>query len=170
MGWEQIIGLDIHMELKIGGLNLSKQQICALTALVYSFGHLPVRNGCTFEEVYNKGLDMGYEKNSVEHNRYIWDNWWCDLGGGEPGHITARDAQFETYVKGIYDFKNDSEAGEVFGRNKYIYYTQEQLNKFNYALKKPITRTKDNEDEIFKYEERYSSKLKESSDEDNVVE
>ena len=64
-------------------------------------------------------------------------------------------AAFETYVKGIYDFSQSS-AGPVFGRSCYIYYTQEQLNRFDYAPNKPITRTTSNEPQIFKYEENSS--------------
>ena len=133
------------------GLNLSRQQLYALTAIVYNFGSLPERNGYTFKSVYQAGAAQ-YEINSWEHNKFIWDNWWCALGGGAAGHIPARDAAFETYVKGIYDF-SQSEAGEVFGRNYYIYYTQEQLAQFDYAPSKPITRTASNESQIFEYEE-----------------
>lgn len=133
------------------GLNLSRQQLYALTAIAYNFGHLPERNGYTFKSVYQAGAAQ-YEINSWQHNKFIWDNWWCALDGGAAGHIPARDAAFETYVKGIYDF-SQSDAGEVFGRNYYIYYTQEQLNRFDYAPNKPITRTSSNESEIFEYEE-----------------
>ena len=131
------------------GLNLSRQQLYALTAIAYNFGHLPERNGYTFKSVYEAGLAQ-YEVNSWEHNRFIWDNWWSYLGGGSPGHIPARDAAFETYVKGVYDFIN-SPAGEVFSRNYYIYYTREQLNRFSYAPNKTITRSSSNEEEIFTY-------------------
>ena len=131
------------------GLNLSRQQLYALTAIAYNFGHLPERNGYTFKSVYETGLAQ-YEVNSWEHNRFIWDNWWSYLDGGLPGHIPARDAAFETYVKGVYDFTNSS-AGEVFSRNYYIYYTREQLNRFSYAPGKTITRSPSNEEEIFTY-------------------
>ena len=131
------------------GLNLSRQQLYALTAIAYNFGHLPERNGYTFKSVYEAGLAQ-YEVNSWEHNRFIWDNWWSYLGGGSPGHIPSRDAAFETYVKGVYDFSNSS-AGEVFSRNYYIYYTREQLNRFDYAPDKTITRNPSNEEEIFTY-------------------
>lgn len=136
------------------GLNLSRQQLYALTTIIYNFGYLPTRNGYTFKQVYETGAGQ-YEINSWEHNRFIWDNWWCALGGGAAGHIPMRDAAFETYVKGIYDFSQSS-AGPVFGRSCYIYYTQEQLNKFDYAPNKPITRTISNEPQIFKYEENSS--------------
>ena len=69
------------------------------------------------------------------------------------GHIPARDAAFETYVKGVYNFAQDSDAGKVFGRSYYIYYTQAQINMFSYAPNKPITRTAGNEKEIFTYVE-----------------
>lgn len=135
------------------GLNLSRQQLYALTAIYYNLpSYLTDKiNGRTFLEAYNEATAL-YEINSWEHNRYIWDNWWCALGGGAAGHIPARDAAFETYVKGIYDF-SQSDAGEVFGRNYYIYYTQEQLAQFDYAPSKPITRTASNESQIFEYEE-----------------
>ena len=132
------------------GLDLSKQQLYALTAIIYNFGSLPERNGYTFREVYNAGAEK-YEINSWEHNKFIWDNWWCALGGGEAGHIPARDAAFETYVKGVFDFSL-SDAGEVFGRQYYIYYTEKQLAAFSYAPSKAITRTTENEEEIFTME------------------
>ena len=137
------------------GISLSNQQMYALTAIRYNFGHLPQRNGYTFKEVYQKAATK-YEINSPEFNQFIWDNWWCYLGGGEAGHIPARDAAFETYVKGVYDFK-ESSAGTVFGRNYYIYYTQAQLNRFSYAPSKSITRTSANEREIFTYVENTSA-------------
>lgn len=135
------------------GLDLSEQQLFALTAIKYNFGNLPKRptgsSAKTFKEVYEEGAGL-YEINSWEHMMYIWDNWWCYLGGGQPGHIPSRDAAFETFVKGVYDFTY-SDAGEVFGRTHYIYYTQEQLDMFDYAPDKPITRTDENEQEIFTY-------------------
>lgn len=138
----------------IGSIELSDQQLFALTAISYNFGHLPDRNGYTFEKVYFAGAAQ-YEINSWEHNRFIWDNWWSYLGGGAAGHIPARDAAFETYVKGVYDFST-SPAGTVFNRSYYIYYTQEQLDMFDYAPNKPITRDINNqthEIEIFTYNE-----------------
>lgn len=135
------------------GLDLCEQQLFALTAIQYNFGNLPKRptgsDAKSFKEVYEEGAGL-YEINSWEHMRYIWDNWWCYLGGGQPGHIPSRDAAFETFVKGVYDFTY-SDAGEVFGRQYYIYYTQEQLNRFSYAPDKPITRTDSNEQEIFTF-------------------
>lgn len=133
------------------GLNLSRQQLYALTTIQYNWGYLPVSNERTFRTTYEEATGL-YEINSWQHNMYIWDNWWAHIGGGAEGHIPARDAAFETYVKGVYDFST-SDAGEVFGRNYYIYYTLEQLNKFSYAPNKPITRTSANEEEIFTYEE-----------------
>lgn len=136
------------------GLNLSRQQLYALTTISYNFGHLPEKNGYTFKEVYQAGAAK-YQVNSPEHNKFIWDNWWCYLEGGAAGHIPARDAAFETYVKGIYDF-SQSDAGTVFGRSKYIYYTQEQINRIKEKQSvpnKPITRTPSNEKEIFTYQE-----------------
>ena len=50
-------------------------------------------------------LEKGYAEGSWQHNRYIWDTWWCKLGGGATGHIPSRDAAYETYVKGVFDFK-----------------------------------------------------------------
>lgn len=133
------------------GLDLSQQQLYALTAITYNFGHLPVRNSKTFKQVYEAGAGL-YEIDSWEHDKYIWDNWWALLGGESAGHIPSRDASFETYVKGVYDF-SESAAGKVFGRSYYIYYTQEQLNAYDYAPNKPITRTAENEEEIFTYNE-----------------
>lgn len=136
------------------GLSLSRQQIYALTTIIYDFGNLPTRNGYTFKQVYEVGAAQ-YEINSWEHNRFIWDNWWCYVGGGAAGHIKERDAAYETYVKGIYDASQFS-GGGVYNRKQYIYFTQEQLNTFSYAPNLPITRTASNEPQIFKYEENSS--------------
>lgn len=133
------------------GLDLSRQQLYALTSIAYNFGSLPIINGKSFKEVYEEGMAL-YDINSWEHNLYIWDNWWCLLGGGATGHIPSRDASFETYVKGIYDFSQSS-AGTVFSRNYYIYYTESQLANFDYAPNKTVTRNTSNIQEIFKYEE-----------------
>lgn len=137
------------------GLELSKQQLYALTTIAYNFGSLPTRNGYTFKSVYEAG-SAKYEMNSWQHNKFIWDNWWCYLGGGASGHIPMRDAAFETYVKGVYDF-SQSNAGTVFSRRYYIYYTQQQLRQFSYAPNKTITRTSANEQEIFTYVKGSSS-------------
>jgi hypothetical protein len=131
------------------GLDLSKQQMYALIAINYNFGHLPTRNGYTFKTAYIQGATM-YEINSWEHNRFIWDNWWCYIGGGSTAHIPARDAAFETYVKGVFDFSN-SPAGQVFSRSHYIYYTSAQKAMFSYAKNIPVTRNTSNEEEIFTY-------------------
>lgn len=147
---ENIVSVYYNETVKFtAGLNLSRQQLYALTTINYNFGYFPVRNGKTFVQVYQEGAAL-YEINSWEHNRYIWDNWWSCIGGGAAGHIPARDAAFETYVKGVFDFSS-SQAGTVFGRKYYIYYTKEQLAKFDYAPNKPITRTSANEEEIFTY-------------------
>lgn len=137
------------------GLNLRRQQIYPLVAIKYNFGHLPIRNGKTFKETYLEASEK-YEEYSWEHNRYVWDNWWCALGGGAAGHINSRDAQFETYVKGIFDYSL-SEYGPLGSRSCYIYYTQEQLNSFDYAIKKTLIRTPENEEEIFTTE--YNGRL-----------
>lgn len=112
---------------------------------------MPTRNGYTFKKAYEEGAAL-YTINSWEHMKFIWDNWWAYVGGGAAGHIPMRDAAFETYVKGVYDF-TFSDAGEVFERKYYIYYTQEQLNRFSYAPNKPITRSASNEQQIFTYTE-----------------
>ena len=151
-----------YVKNETSGLNLSKQQLYALVTIKYNFGNLPVRNGKTFVEVYQEGAKQ-YEINSWQHNMYIWDNWWAYLGGGYAGHIPARDAAFETYVKGTYDF-NQSDAGTVFNRNYYIYYTQSQLNQYSYAPNKPITRTSANEQEIFEYVENSGGSIIEAAD------
>lgn len=105
------------------------------------------------------GIEEGYEANSWEHNRYIWDNWWSQVAGGDggyikyPGTVPARDAQFETYVKGVFDF-HESECGMPFGRAYYIYYTQQQFDAYGYGSNLPITRDVNdlaNEEEIFTY-------------------
>ena len=144
------------------GLDLSTQQMYALTSIYYNFGKLPTRNGKTFVQVYTEGEEQ-FGKNTWQQNRYIWDNWWSALGGGQPGHIPSRDASFETYVKGVFDFDN-SPAGQVFSRNYYIYYTQEQLAQFDYAPNFRVTRTSVNEEEIFTYEANAGGSLLEAAD------
>lgn len=134
-------------------IELSQQQLYALTAIAYNFGHLPERNGYTFVTVFEKATSQ-YEINSWEFNRFIWDNWWCKLEGGASVHIPSRDAQFETYVKGVYNFASESDAGEVFARKYYIYYTQAQINAISYAPNLSITRNSSNEEEIFTYNEK----------------
>lgn len=132
------------------GLNLTRQQIYPLVAISYNFGYLPERNGRTFKETYLEASTQ-FEEFSWEHNRYVWDTWWNAIGGGSEGHIPSRDAQFETYVKGIFDYSL-SEAGTPFARNYYIYYTAQQKAQFDYAPNKTITRnTTDsaNEENIF---------------------
>lgn len=137
-------------------IELSQQQLYALTAIAYNFGHLPERNGYTFVTVFEKAASQ-YEINSWEFNRFIWDNWWCKLEGGASVHIPSRDAQFETYVKGVYNFASESDAGEAFARKYYIYYTQAQINAISYAPNLSITRNSSNEEEIFTYEEKTNS-------------
>lgn len=129
------------------GINLTRQQLYALVAVEYNFGYLPVRNNKTFAQIYLETKDK-YGENTWEQNKEIWDNWWSALGGGAAGHIPARDAAFETYIKGIFDF-SQSDAGTVFNRKYYIYYTKAQLSKFSYAPSKTVTRTSANEEEIF---------------------
>ena len=134
------------------GLDLSRQQLYALVTIAYNFGEYEqqIRDGKTFKQVYEEATGL-YPINSWQHNMYVWDNWWCKLGGGDSGHIPARDAAFETYVKGTFDF-SQSKAGRVFSRD-YMFYTQEQLNRFDYAPNFKITRTTANQEEIFTYEE-----------------
>lgn len=136
------------VEIDLSGLNLSKQQIYPLVAIRYNFGHLPVRNGKTFKQVYLEGAEK-YKEDSWKHNRYIWDEWWWRVQGGSPGHITSRDVQFETYVKGIFDYTTSK------SRDYYVYYTQEQISQISYAPSRTITRDKNNkknEEEIFTLE------------------
>ena len=140
------------------GLNLSEQQLYALTAVKYNFGYLPTKNGYTFKSVYEEGAGL-YAINSWEHMMYIWDNWWAYIGGSKSEDIPAIDATFETYVKGVYAFSY-SEAGGVFGRTCYLFYTQEQLDAIAENLdegetipNKPLKRTADNAQEIFTYKQ-----------------
>lgn len=138
------------------GLNLSKQQLYALTEIQYNFGNIPERNGYTFKQVYEAGAAQ-YEVNSWEHNKFIWDNWWAYLGGmtaqgGSYGLLEARDGAFETYVKGTYDL-SESIGGPIFGRTCYVFYTQSQIAMYDYARNLPFTRTTSNEEELFTYEE-----------------
>ena len=164
---EEVSAMEIYIEKKIvdeigeavqlekydyilgetSGLNLSRQQIYPLVAIAYNFGHLPEINGKSFKEVYSEASEL-YEEFSPEHNMHVWDTWWCELGGGAAGHIPSRDAQFETYVKGVFDY-GLSEYGPPFERTVYIYYTQEQIDRFDYAPRKTLIRTSENEIELF---------------------
>ena len=141
------------------GLNLSKQQLYALTEIAYNFGSLQERNGYTFKQVYEAGAAQ-YEINSWEHNKFIWDNWWAYLGGmtkdgGLYALLEARDGAYETYVKGIYDLK-ESKGGAIFSRTCYVFYTQEQIAMYDYARNLPYMRTSSSEEEIFTYVENKS--------------
>lgn len=154
------------------GLNLSQQQMYALTALAYNFGSLPERNGYTFKEVYEAGAAQ-YEINSWQHTKFIWDNWWSYLGGmtaqgGRSALVEARDGAYETYVKGIYDL-SQSRGGAIFGRTCYVFYTQSQISRYNYARNLPYTRTTSNEEELFTYEEKSGGSYEESTGEYGVI-
>ena len=129
-------------------LGLSRQQTYALLAVKYSYGCLPVIDGRTFKKVYKDGMQE-FEEGSWQHNKYIWDNWWYQLG--KTSTATTADAQYETYIKGVFDFSL-SDAGGVFSRNKYIFYSQEQISEFENATDLSITRTSENEEEIFTLE------------------
>lgn len=134
------------------GLNLSQQQLYALTTICYNRGNIKLTiNGrtTTFLEVYNRASSL-YSVNSWEHNRYIWDNWWSYSTKGDRSR--SRDASFETYVKGYYDLAQ-SRGGGVFARTCYVYWTQEQLNRLDSPKNLPVTRTAENEQEIFSYNE-----------------
>jgi len=136
------------------GLNLSQQQLYALTAIAYATGNIELGSnysGKHFKEVYQEGL-ANYAINSWEHNRYIWDNWWCYKASGSTGTKRSRDAQFETYVKGIYNFA-ESPAGEVSARKYFIYWTESQLALYDDSPELQVTRTPANEPEIFTYVE-----------------
>lgn len=129
-------------------LGLSRQQTYALLAVKYNYGCLPVIDGKTFKKVYKDGMQE-FKEGSWQHNKYIWDNWWYQLG--KTSGATTADAQYETYIKGVFDFSL-SDAGGVFSRNKYIFYSQEQISEFENATGLSITRTPENEEEIFKLE------------------
>ncbi len=137
------------------GLNLSRQQLYALTALymnrpAYLSGDT-INGYHSFKEAY-LDASKSYEPNSWQHNRFIWDNWWNYLHGGMPGHITSRDMSFETFVKGVYDY-NQSSAGPLGARHSYLFYTQKQIDSISYAPRLKITRTASNEQELFTYVE-----------------
>ena len=154
------------------GLNLSQQQMYALTAIAYNFGSLPERNGYTFKEVYEAGAAQ-YEINSWQHTKFIWDNWWSYLGGmtaqgGRSALVEARDGAYETYVKGIYDL-SQSRGGAIFGRTCYVFYTQSQISRYSYARSLPYTRTSSNEEELFTYEEKSGGNYEEATGEYGVI-
>lgn len=155
------------------GLNLSRQQLYALTAIC---ANVPsyingadsdyIVNNTSFRETYDKASTL-YEVNSWQHNLYVWTNWWSYIGGGEPGHIKARDSAFETYVKGTFDFSK-SDAKGVFNRQYYMFYTKEELARFSYAEQLPITRTPQNEEELFTLEQSIGT-FEENRSEDGKV-
>jgi len=149
------IGEDTYtrmQEFDLSGLGLTRQQTYALIAIYEDLGGLPEIDGLSFRDVFEAGA-KGCEKNSWEHNKYIWDNWWSKVGGETPQAIINRDIQFETYTKGVFDM-GISEAGDVYSRKYYIYYTSAQLAGFSNpsAPQKPITRTSAEEEDIFKFE------------------
>lgn len=138
---------------KTQGLGLSQQQIDALTTIKYHVGHLPTVNKKEFSTVYKEARQkIGYEM-----YKYIWDNWWYNSFGeftAYSGNIKARDAAFETFVKGTYDFTS---TGGVFSRQDLLYYTSDQLEKlkggYGKGLANLVSRSENNEKERFTYVE-----------------
>ncbi len=75
--------------LETGGLNLSRQQLFALTYIVHATGNLDYvatsENSSSykpFKTVYEEAQSNGFEPNSWEFNRYIWTNWWSTKWAG----------------------------------------------------------------------------------------
>ncbi len=123
-------------------LNLPQHQLYALLAIVHQNGHLPEKNGYTFKEVYKEGMAK-YGKDTYKHYMFIWDNWWSYISGSYASVMIAREAAFETFVKGKYN------VSDAFSRNYYIYYTAEQIARHPAAPNREITRTPENEKDIF---------------------
>lgn len=123
-------------------LNLPQHQLYALLAIVHQNGHLPTKNGYTFEQVYKEGMAR-YGKDTYQHYMFIWDNWWSYLSGDYASVMIAREAAFETFVTGKYD------VSDAFSRDYYIFYTEEQLARHPAAPDREITRTPENEKDIF---------------------
>ena len=139
----------VKSETEACGLN--QQQIFALTAIACNCNAgLPTLKKGTFTDVYEAGLAAGYEKNSWQHNKYIWDKWWFETPAemADANRTKIADATFETYAKGDFNFST-SEGGAIENRTKYIYYTEEQNKNFEDQPSIPITRTSSNEEEIF---------------------
>lgn len=136
------------------GLNLSQQQLWALTTINYHLEQLPTVNGKNFSEVYREA------KIQEQQYQYIWDNWWYNSYDQVvyPIDIKRRDAAFETFVKGTYDFSSN---GGVFERTELLYYTSDQLGKLpgghGNGLKNQVTRSIDKEQQIFTYENNSQS-------------
>ena len=142
----------VKSETEACGLN--QQQIFALTAIACNCNAgLPTLKKGTFTDVYEAGLAAGYEKNSWQHNKYIWDKWWFETPAemADANRTKIADATFETYAKGDFNFST-SEGGAIENRTKYIYYTEEQIKNFEDPPSIPITRTSSNEEEIFSYQ------------------
>lgn len=134
-------------------LDLSKQQLWALTELNYAGGFAESRAPLyKFIEIYKEGAEV-CEVNSWKHMKYIWDNYWYQAGTGLLGIVKGVDATFETYVKGTYDFPGET----IFERTYFDYYTQEQLNELGVnATSMEIKRTGTDEEyekKIFTYNE-----------------
>ena len=91
----------VKSETEACGLN--QQQIFALTAIACNCNAgLPTLKKGTFTDVYEAGLAAGYEKNSWQHNKYIWDKWWFETPAemADANRTKIADATFEKYAKG----------------------------------------------------------------------
>lgn len=111
-----------NMVDSMGLTELSENQKNALIAIAYSRGNLKIQEKGTFYEVHARAIEAGYSVNTWQYNKIIWDEWWAYLPCNYPGIVKARDAQFEMFAK------NKDNAGTIFGRTEFLYYTQAQWN------------------------------------------
>lgn len=129
------------------GLNLSRQQLYALTYITHATGNLvevaqsenfsPYKS---FKGVYLEAQEKGLEPDSWEFNRYIWENWWNTKWAGGysqgreyPGWLKGRDASFETYVKGIFIFEGNSVDTHIESNGYKFYSREEVINKIGFS-------------------------------------
>ncbi len=160
-----------YVDREIAGLTLSKQQKYALIEMAYGRGQAHIKG---FKNTYESAVGEGYEIDSWQFNKYIWDNWWYSKSIGPDsaaGKIKGQDAMYETYVKGTFDFKNpyqpnwmpNEQGTSVFDRNYFLFYTNSQRSTLNNVKNMPTARgdgtDASKEEEIFTYIEGSSGFL-----------
>lgn len=81
-----------------------------------------------FSQIWKEAKNK-YGRDTWKFNKYIWENWFCKMTGGNPdlgGYPKALDAQFETFVKGVTSWNE----ANCFARTNLMYFTAEEINRY----------------------------------------